>query len=151
MKRNVYIAGFEYFCEVNIIKTTMTKKEKFELEYVLKTSPKVLDKLLITPDGLSEWFAEDVIVKDDVYTFHWDGSEEKARLIQKKSGEGIKWQWLHDEEDELDTFFEMRYMIDPITKAVILSVVDFAEPGEKEQVVRLWESQVSDLRRVIGA
>jgi hypothetical protein len=147
----MYIAGFEYSCEVNIIKTTMTKKEKFELEYVLKTSPKVLDKLLITPDGLSEWFAEDVIVKDEIYTFHWDGSEEKARLIQKKSGEGIKWQWLHDEEDELDTFFEMRYMIDPITKAVILSVVDFAEPGEREQVVRLWESQVSDLRRVIGA
>ena len=54
----------------------MPNKEKFELEYVLKTSPKVLDKLLITPDGLSEWFAEDVIVKDEVYTFHWDGSEE---------------------------------------------------------------------------
>jgi hypothetical protein len=129
----------------------MTKKEKFELEYVLKTSPKVLDKLLITPDGLSEWFAEDVIVKDEVYTFHWDGSEEQARLIHKKSGEGIKWQWLHDEEDGLDTFFEMRYVIDPVTKAVILSVVDFAEPGEKDQVVRLWESQISDLRRVIGA
>jgi len=129
----------------------MTKKEKFELEYVLKTSPKVLDKLLITPDGLSEWFAEDVIVKDEVYTFHWDGSEEQARLIHKKSGEGIKWQWLHDEEDELDTFFEMRYTIDPMTKAVILSVIDFAEPSEKDQVVRLWESQVADLRRVIGA
>ena len=38
----------------------MTKKEQFELEYVLKTSPKVLDKLLSTPDGLSEWFADDV-------------------------------------------------------------------------------------------
>jgi hypothetical protein len=129
----------------------MTKKEKFELEYVLKTSPKVLDKLLITPDGLSEWFAEDVIVKDEIYTFHWDGSEEQARLIQKKSGEGIKWQWLHDEEDELDTFFEMRYVIDPVTKAVILSIVDFAEAGEKDQVARLWESQISDLRRVLGA
>ena len=39
----------------------MTKKEQFELEYVLKTSPKVLDKLLSTPDGLSEWFADDVV------------------------------------------------------------------------------------------
>jgi len=129
----------------------MTKKEKFELEYVLKTSPKVLDKLLITPDGLSEWFAEDVIVKDDVYTFHWDGSEEHARLLHRKTGEGIKWQWVDDEEDGDDTFFEMRYMVDPMTKVVILSVVDFAEPVDKEQVVRLWESQISDLRRVIGA
>jgi uncharacterized protein YndB with AHSA1/START domain len=129
----------------------MTKKEQFELEYVLKTSPKVLDKLLITPDGLSEWFADDVIVKDEIYTFHWDGSEEQAKLLTKKSGEGIRWQWLSDEEDELDTFFEMRYTIDPMTKAVILSIVDFAEKNEKDQVVRLWESQITDLRRVIGA
>jgi len=138
-------------CEVNIIKTTMTKKEKFELEYVLKTSPKVLDKLLITPDGLSEWFADDVIVKDEVYTFHWDGSEEQARLISKKTGEGIKWQWVHDEEDEPDAFFEMKYTIDPITKAVIFNITDFAEASEREQVKRLWESQVLDLRRVLGA
>lgn len=129
----------------------MTKKEQFELEYVLKTSPKVLDKLLITPDGLSEWFADDVIVKDEIYTFHWDGSEEQAKLLTKKSGEGIRWQWIADEEDELDTFFEMRYTIDPMTKAVILSIIDFAEKNEKDQVVRLWESQITDLRRVIGA
>ncbi|WP_294672108.1 START-like domain-containing protein [uncultured Fluviicola sp.] len=129
----------------------MTKKEQFELEYVLKTSPRVLDKLLSTPDGLSEWFADDVIVKDDMYTFHWDGSEEQARLISKKAGEYIKWQWLNDEEDELETFFEMKYTIDPMTKVVILTVSDFAERTEKDEIVRLWESQISDLRRVIGA
>jgi uncharacterized protein YndB with AHSA1/START domain len=129
----------------------MTKKEQFELEYVLKTSPRVLDKLLSTPDALSEWFADDVIVKDDMYTFHWDGSEEQARLISKKAGEYIKWQWLNDEEDELETFFEMKYTIDPMTKVVILTVSDFAEHTEKDEIVRLWESQISDLRRVIGA
>ncbi len=129
----------------------MTKKEQFELEYVLKTSPRVLDKLLSTPDGLSEWFADDVIVKDDMYTFHWDGSEEQARLISKKAGEYIKWQWLNDEEDDLETFFEMKYTIDPMTKVVILTVSDFAERTEKDEIVRLWESQISDLRRVIGA
>lgn len=129
----------------------MTNKERFELEYVLRTSPKVLDKLLSTPDGLSEWFADDVVVKDDLYTFHWDGSEEQARLISKKAGEYIKWQWLNDEEDELETFFEMKYHIDPMTKVVILTVSDFAEKTEKDEIVRLWESQISDLRRVIGA
>ena len=129
----------------------MTNKERFELEYVLRTSPRVLDKLLSTPDGLSEWFADDVIVKDDMYTFHWDGSEEQARLISKKAGEYIKWQWLNDEEDELETFFEMKYTIDPMTKVVILTVSDFAERTEKDEIVRLWESQISDLRRVIGA
>lgn len=129
----------------------MANKEKFELEYVLKTSPKVLDNLLTTPDGLSEWFADDVMVKNEIYTFYWDGSEEQARLLSRKTGEGIKWQWVHDQEDDLDTYFEMRYTIDPMTKAVILSISDFAFAAEREQSMRLWESQVVDLRRVIGA
>ena len=129
----------------------MTKKEQFELEYVLRTSPKVLDKLLSTTDGLSEWFADDVIVKYDMYTFHWDGSEEQARLISKKAGEYIKWQWLNDEEDDLETFFEMKYTIYPMTKVVILTVSDFAEKTERDEIVLLWESKISDLRRVIVA
>ncbi|MFY7990608.1 MAG: START-like domain-containing protein [Fluviicola sp.] len=129
----------------------MTKKEKFELEYVLKTSPKVLEKLISTPDGLSEWFADDVMVREDLYTFHWDGSDEQARLLGKNYGDHIKWQWLYDEEDELDTFFEMRYTIDPMTKAVIFRITDFAEPEERDEIVRLWETQITNLRRVIGA
>ncbi len=129
----------------------MAKKEKIDLEYILKTSPKVLDGLLSTPDGLSKWFSDDVNVKEDVYTFYWDGSEEQARLIGKKSGEFIKWQWLDDEDDELDTYFEIKYTVDPMTKAVILSVTDFAETNEKDEITRLWESQIIDLRRVIGA
>ena len=47
----------------------MAEKERFELEFLLKTSPKVLDNMISTPSGLSEWFAEDVNIKDEVYTF----------------------------------------------------------------------------------
>lgn len=129
----------------------MANKEKFELEYVLKTSPKVLDKLISTPDGLSEWFADDVVIRDDIYTFEWDKSEEQARLINKKQGESIKWQWIYDEDDDLETFFEMKYTIDPMTKAVIFTVIDYAEPNEADEIKRLWEKQVLSLRRVLGA
>jgi hypothetical protein len=48
------------------------EKEKFELEFLLRTSVKVLENMLSTPSGLSEWFADDVNVKDDIYTFIWD-------------------------------------------------------------------------------
>lgn len=129
----------------------MTKKVKFELEYVLRTSAKVLDKALTTPDGLSEWFSDNVKVNDGVFNFFWDGSEEMARLISKKNGEGIKWQWIDDEEEGVDTFFEMKYTIDPMTKAVILSVSDFAENDEMDEVKRLWDSQIITLKRYIGA
>jgi uncharacterized protein YndB with AHSA1/START domain len=129
----------------------MTKKERFDLEFVLKTSPKVLEKMLVTTDGLSEWFADDVSVADDVYTFHWDGSDEQAKLLSLKNGEGIKWRWIRENEVEDETYFEMRYAIDPMTNMVILTVVDFADSSEEEEFKRLWNNSVQDLRRYIGA
>lgn len=129
----------------------MTEKVKFELEYLLKTSPKVLENMLCTPSGLSEWFADDVNIKDDIFTFIWDGGEEKARLLSKKAGSKAKFQWLEDEEEGNDYFFEMSFEVDPMTKVVVMSIVDFAEEDEVEESTMLWESQVGELRRVLGA
>ncbi|MGB0915531.1 MAG: START-like domain-containing protein [Crocinitomicaceae bacterium] len=129
----------------------MATKDKFELEFLLKTSAKVLDGMISTPSGLSEWFADDVNIKDDVFTFFWDGSEEEARLLTKKTNSKVKWQWIEDEEDELDTYFEIRYEVDPMTKAVILTITDFAEADEKEEAQRLWENQIGELKRTLGA
>lgn len=129
----------------------MIVKEKIELEYLLKTSPKVLENMLFTPSGLSEWFADDVNIKDDIYSFFWDGSEEKARLLTKKMSNKIKWQWLNDQEEGIDSYFEMSYEVDSMTNAVILRITDFAEEDEVEDVQALWEASVSDLKRVLGA
>jgi START-like superfamily domain len=129
----------------------MSEKKKFELEYLLHTSPKVLENMLFTPGGLSEWFADDVNINDDIYTFIWDGSEEQARLLSKKMGEKIKWQNLTDEDEGLDTYFQLQYEIDPMTKAVILKVTDFATEEDMEGTKALWESLVDGLKRFIGA
>ncbi|MDB2656690.1 START-like domain-containing protein [Crocinitomicaceae bacterium] len=126
-------------------------KEKYELEYLLKTSIKVLDNMVATPSGLSEWFADDVNIKDDVFTFFWDGSEEEARRLSRKNGAKIRWQWLEDEEEGEDSYFELFYEVDPMTKSVILTITDFAEPDEMEEAKRLWDSQINNLRNVIGA
>lgn len=107
--------------------------------------------MLCTPSGLSEWFADDVNIKDDVFTFIWDGSEEKARLITKKPTTKTRFQWLRDEEEGNECYFEMRIAIDDITKAVVMQVTDFAEEDEEEDTRMLWEQAVSDLKRVLGA
>jgi hypothetical protein len=107
--------------------------------------------MLCTPSGLSEWFADDVNIKDDIFTFIWDGSEEKARLLSKKSGTKAKFKWLEDEDEDNEYFFEMSFEVDPMTKAVVMRVVDFAEEDEVEESQMLWEQQVGELRRVLGA
>lgn len=107
--------------------------------------------MLCTPSGLSEWFANDVNIKDDILTFYWDGSEEQARCLSKKPNTRAKFQWLSDEEEGNEYFFEMSYDVDPVTKAVVMTVVDFAEEDDLEDSQLLWEQQISDLRRVLGA
>jgi hypothetical protein len=110
-----------------------------------------LEKLINTPDGLSEWFADDVNIKDDIYSFEWDGNEEEARLLQNKPNAKIRWRWLSDEEDGLDVYFEIAYIVDPMTASVSLQITDFAYPTDKESAIMLWNQQVNDLKRVIGS
>jgi len=128
-----------------------SNKEKYKLEFLLKTSPRVLEKLITTPDGLSDWFADDVKVQDDIYTFEWDGNEEQARLVLYKMNSKIRFQWLEDEEEGLDTFFELYYVVDPMTNSVILHITDFANPSDKEGNLALWNQAINDLKRIIGA
>ncbi len=129
----------------------MASKIKYELEFLLRTSSRALDNMLFTPAGLSEWFADDVSIKDDILTFEWEGSEEEARILSKKISDKIKWQWIEDEEDDIDSFCELKYQVDPMTKAVILNITDFAEESDIEESKRLWEQQIGELKRVLGA
>src|SRR5690554_6273585 len=129
----------------------MSEKIKFEQEYIFKTSAKVLTTMVMTHSGLSEWYAADVKIKDDIYTYYWNGSEEVARLISKKTNNQQKFQCIEDEEKGLDTFVEIRFKVDPMTKAVVLHLTSFAEEDEMEEVQLYWENTIEELRRIIGA
>lgn len=126
-------------------------KEKFELEYLLKTSPRVLENMIASPTGLSEWFADDVSVSDDIYHFDWDGVVESARLLYHKMNSRIRFIWLEDEENGLETFFEINYQVDSMTSMVALRIIDFSEPEDLENSRMLWDQQVGDLKRLLGA
>jgi hypothetical protein len=45
----------------------------------------------------------------------------------------------------------MGYEVDPVTKSVVMTVTDFAEEDDIEDSQLLWDQQISDLRRVLGA
>jgi uncharacterized protein YndB with AHSA1/START domain len=125
--------------------------EKFDLEYLFKASNKIIYNCLTTPSGLSEWFADDVNVRDGIYTFMWEGSEEKAKLLAKKKDEFVRFQWMDEYDEGLKTYFEMRIQIDPLTKEVALIVTDFAEEDEIEDATLLWDSQIDALKQAIGS
>lgn len=124
-------------------------KTKFEIEFLLKTSPRVLEDKLTTPSGLSEWFAENVNIQNDIYEFWWNGSSEKAQLQQLKPGSRIRFKWLNDEDT--DSYFEMSYKSDTMTNIVCLTVIDFAEEDDLDDSKLLWEQNIHDLVRLLGA
>ncbi|NRB61215.1 MAG: SRPBCC domain-containing protein [Winogradskyella sp.] len=129
----------------------MEDKEKFEMEFVIQASPSLIYQYISTPSGLSEWFADNVNSRGELFTFIWDGSEEQAKLLSKKSGERVKYRWVADEEDGASYFFEIRIQVDEITKDVSLMITDFAEDDEVEEAKMLWDNQISSLKQVLGS
>ncbi|MEE9364494.1 MAG: START-like domain-containing protein [Cellulophaga sp.] len=126
----------------------MNDKIKFEIEFVIQSSPQLLYQYIATPSGLSEWYADNVNSRGEIFIFIWDGTEEEAKLLKKKNDEFVKFTWL--EEDD-DSYFEMRIIVDEITKDVSLFITDFAEEDEVDESKMLWENQISDLKQILGS
>jgi len=124
-------------------------RSKFELEYTMNCSAKVLFSRLSTPEGLSEWFADNVNVEGDLFTFIWNNSESKARLSALKENKLVRFEWLNIEDEE-ENYFEFKLATDELTGDLALIISDFAEPDEKEDSIYLWNSQVLDLKRLLG-
>jgi uncharacterized protein YndB with AHSA1/START domain len=124
-------------------------RSKFELEYSLNCSPKVLFSRLSTPEGLGEWFAEKVNVEGDLFSFYWNNTASKARLSALKDNKLVRFEWLTVPYEE-SNYFEFRINIEELTGDLALIISDFAEPEEKEDAIYLWDSQITDLKRMLG-
>ena len=126
----------------------MSDKIKFEIEYVIQSSPQLLYNYISTPSGLSEWFADNVNSRGEIFIFIWDGAEENAKLLKRKSDDFVRFAW---EENDDDTYFEMKIIVDEITKDVSLFISDFAEEDELDEAKMLWNNQIGDLKQVLGS
>jgi len=122
-------------------------KNKFELEYSINSSPKILFPRLSTPGGLSEWFADDINIRGNVYTFIWEGTEQQAELVSKKDNQLVRFKWIEDEDE---SFFEFRIRKDELTGEVALVITDFSEDDEKDDTIELWDTQIAELKHTLG-
>jgi uncharacterized protein YndB with AHSA1/START domain len=125
-------------------------KTKYELEYDLNTSPKLLFTRISTPSGLSEWFADNVKLNGKNFVFDWDGSMQEAKVVTKKANEYMRFKWLEDEDEDEDIYFEFRITKDELTNDVSLLITDFADEDEIDDNKDLWDQQISELKRAIG-
>ena len=127
----------------------MASKTKFQIEFPIRSSLRILFNQISTPSGLSEWFADNVNLNGKNYKFFWDGDEQEAELLSKKNNQWIKFRWT---DEPKDTYFELRIEVDEITQDISLIITDFAEDEEDEEETKLlWNKQIEKLRQSIGS
>lgn len=126
----------------------MSKKVLYTLEYPVRCSPSILYEFLISPAGLQEWFADKVDEKDGVYSFTWNGTQDKARLLETEENKFVRFRWDHMAKDE---YFEWRIEKSEVTNQTILLISDFADKKEIKDQSQLWEYQVKELFHRLGS
>lgn len=131
------------------VKVEKEPNGKFEMEFAFRASPEMLYEFFSTASGLSEWFCDDVNIRNGIYTFIWDGQMQQARLLKTIDNQLARYQWV----DKTDgSYFEFRIQRDDLTNDISLMVTDFAETkADQESAKLLWHSQVEKLMHVIGS
>lgn len=140
-----------YFGNDFLYLKNMTEKIKYEIEFPITVSPQLLYQYISTSSGLSEWFADNVNSRGEIFSFIWNDEEEKARVSTHKSSEKVRFRWLDQDENETPYYFEFKIQEDELTKDVSLVVTDFSEEDEIEEAKQLWETQIADLKQVLGS
>ena len=124
-------------------------RARFEIEYTLNTPVRVLYDRLSTPEGLAEWFADNVTVDGDIFSFFWNKAEARARLVYARENKAVRFDWL-DFADTESNFFEFKILIHELTNDTALIITDHAEEDELDDARNLWDTQISYLRKVLG-
>lgn len=125
----------------------MSKKVLYSIEFPVKCSPIILYDFLINPSGLQEWFADKVDERDGTYSFSWNGTQEKALLVEKEEPKFVRYRWVHSPSSE---YFEFRIEKTEISNQTILVIKDFADKKDIKDQTQLWEYQVKDLFHRLG-
>lgn len=128
----------------------MSEKKQIQLEYIVNCSPKVLFNRLSTAAGLTEWFADDVRVKGNRFTFVWGETTEDAEKKIHRENKLVRYEWKCESNDG-DNYFEFIINQDDLTNDVSLTIIDFADEEEVEEAVSLWDSQVTTLKHLLGS
>jgi uncharacterized protein YndB with AHSA1/START domain len=125
-------------------------KIKIHLEFLLNdTAKQVLWTAISTAAGLEHWFADDISVKDKVFTFRWSKDEVRsAEILTNRIYSFIRFHWIDDENPR--GYFELKMSQDEMTNAFVLEITDFAAEDEVDDLKELWTSQMTKMKRVFG-
>ena len=128
-------------------------KQKIDIEYPLAIkSPALIWEQISSAHGLERWFADHVNEEDGMFTFTWgepwtEQDVREAHVLESVVNDHIRMKW--DEEDD-DSYFEMRIAKSDLTHQLTLLITDFAEDDDVDGLKILWESMLDRLHMASG-
>lgn len=125
-------------------------KDKFIGEYPINASKKMLYPYFSTASGLSQWFADDVNIDEDkVFTFLWDGDENRARMVSSRTNSHVRFEFLDDNEQEDPSYLEFKLDMNELTQEVFVRVTDYSDM-DADEAEELYESLIQELKEIVG-
>lgn len=129
-------------------------KYKFVAEFEINASKKMLFPYLNSASGLSQWFADDVNINEDkIYNFIWDGEDHKAKIAAHRTNNLVKFEFLPengDQETEDPAYVEFKLDMNELTQSVFISVTDYSENEDEDELHDLWSGLIHNLKEIVG-
>ena len=130
------------------------EKNKFQAEFDINASRKMLYPYIFSASGLSQWVADDVTVNEDkVYNFIWDNEDHRAKMVTHRVNSSVKFEYLPesgDEDEDDPSSFEIKLDVNELTQAVFVHVTEYTDFDDEEEWHDLWEGMVNSLKEIVG-
>ncbi|SDL44199.1 hypothetical protein SAMN05421823_10635 [Catalinimonas alkaloidigena] len=124
----------------------MVTSTHFEREYELTTHPKDLYPFLVSDYGLAKWFADEVVIHNErSYSFIWDKKTFPAKLVGRRQNKYAKFEFA-PVDGENPTWMEFTIETNDLTQEVYLKVVDYTNDGDQEEMEKIWDNLIENLR-----
>lgn len=128
-------------------------KRRFEMEYAINASPKILFPYIASASGLSQWFCDDVrLDPDHRLNMVWDKQSHFAEIATQRPGRSIRYVFLDEHKRPLTdaNYLDFTLESSQITDEVFLRVTDYSEYLDEQEQQEQWEGLVSRLREQVG-
>lgn len=126
---------------------------KYNAEFELRASTRIIYPYISTAGGLAQWFADDVIIRPDKkFVFLWDDEDYVSELVSTRNNKSAKFEFTEYSDDEVTSSIELTLETNELTQTVYLHIID--ETGffdSEEEFMEIWEGAVDSLKQVLGA
>lgn len=129
-------------------------KNKFEYEFEINASKKMLYPYLSTASGLARWYADDASIDEDkIFHFTWEDKDHKAMKVNHRNNSYVRFEFISNEaisDEEEPDYVEFKIETNDMTETTFIKVVEYTEFDDYDEQTEVWENLLTTLKETVG-